>query len=101
MAQKNGQETDLKLFVFYWSNARMGITDASGVTFYPPQKRTIAARSEREARQMFNRDERQQRRALRRQSRLSHGKLQKIAAIIFFKDGLTVKEFPIRLGLSV
>ena len=91
------QQNGLRIFCFYWTNTRTGIKDANGWVHYPIQKQVVIAASERGARSVLKshdkkiKDEMRQRMKLRPQEEVN-----KLIRQVFYRDGLIVREFPIR-----
>ncbi|MDP3792558.1 MAG: hypothetical protein Q8Q89_02395 [bacterium] len=55
--QKTQKRNCLKVYVFYWTNTRLGITDAGGIVHYPVEKRVVIAGSRTGAKVAFKKQE--------------------------------------------
>ena len=96
------QQTELMIFCFYWTNTRTGIKDDKGLVHYPIQKRVVIAVSEQEARSVLKSHDKKLKDEMRQQMKLRPKKeVDKLIRQVFYRDGLTVHEFPIRSELCV
>ncbi len=96
------RQNELKVYCFYWSNTRLGITDAKGTTHYPPQKQFVIATSEKEARTTLKARDRKAKEEMRKQMKghRPNKEIQELISKVFYRDGLCVREFPLRNGLT-
>lgn len=96
------QQGELKVFCFYWTNTRTGIKDATGLAHYPIQKRVVFAANEKEARSILKNTDNKLKDEMRQQMKLRpENEVKKLIRQVFYRDGLTVREFPVQNGLSI
>ena len=103
MKNADSENQELKVYVFYWSNTRLGVTDKTGTTHYDIQKRFIVATSQEEAEALLKANEKKHKREIRNQLKghKTNIQIRKLIRNVFYKDGLSVREFAIKKGLSV
>ena len=96
------QHSELILFCFYWTNTRTGIKDSNGLVHYPIQKKVVISASERGARAVLKSHDKKMKDEMRQQMKLRPQKeVDKLIRLVFYRDGLTVREFSIRNELCV
>jgi len=100
MAQK---QSELRVYCFYWSNTRSGITDAKGTTYYPPQKLMVIATNEKEAKTILKDRDKKTKEKMRNQMKghRPDSEIERLIRKVFYRNGLCVREFPIQKGLTV
>ena len=90
-------DNKLKAYRFVWRNPEMGFTDPNtGSTLWHPEIRTVFATSEDEARELFQKNEDDFKKAMRAQSTN-----EEIIAKATAKTEMTVKEYEIKQGLVI
>ncbi len=97
------QKVDLKVFCFYWSNTRSGITDANGTTHYFPEKRVVIAKDGKEARATFKEWVEKSKEKMRSQMKgyRPDNEIEELIEKVCYIDGLFVRKFPLREGLVI
>ncbi|GEM_PF-2740914 len=97
------EQSELKVYCFYWSNTRLGVTDTKGTTRYFPEKRVVIAANEKEARAILKDSDKKAKEEMRKQmeGHRPDNEIEGLIRKVFYRDGLCVREFPLRKGLTV
>lgn len=93
----------LCVFIFYWSNTRLGVTDKKGTTHYFPEKRAVISTNTEEARTILKDREKRSKERLRNlmKSHRTKKQIQKLIHNVYHKDGFSMREVLLKKGLVI
>lgn len=97
------KQNELKVYCFYWTNTRLGIRSVDGTIHYDIEKRMVIAINEKEAREALSNKDEELKEIMRQQLKDTRPdkEIEKLIESVFYKDGLSVREFLLEKDLVI